>query len=433
MEVGELTEALIDGLAEAIGAAIDAACAQLEDPAFAFVHFGAGGSGTRLPGPGWVADHGHVAASREVSDAPDSAISLLTAGPPHVVELDVAAHADPETLRLCRELTDRLSDDSQRTSVELRDLIGEVGKLRAWELVAEAGRARDSTAALQRLREQVGRRVQAAPGRPLVVWMPDVVGEGLRDDALWEPTIAIAGPERVEALRLAMAPGPRPALPGPPSTRAELTELALAAGLSHEHARRIAAAALPAFALRTTRDRVRSHLGGEPELPRDQPWPEVDGRPLAFLASLALDELGPNDLLPPDGRLLFFADLAERPSAGGHIRVLHVQDGEPRRVPDAHERFEERRVRPVEILTVPDAARLGLDPYAERRYAGVTTACEYGRQDQVLGHPQLIQLEGDDVLLAQLTTGHRSFCFLATPAALRERRWEDVTATDAFG
>jgi hypothetical protein len=52
---------------------------------------------------------------------------------------------------------------------------------------------------------------------------------------------------------------------------------------------------------------------------------------------------------------------------------------------------------------------------------------------QVLGHPQPIPRDDDHVVLLQLNFDQRWFYFLASPATLRERRWEDVTATDAFG
>lgn len=67
---------------------------------------------------------------------------------------------------------------------------------------------------------------------------------------------------------------------------------------------------VPAVELRAAED-ARSHFGGYPQVPAGFDWPARDRRPLAFLASLALEEVQralPIGWLPPEGSLLFFFD-----------------------------------------------------------------------------------------------------------------------------
>lgn len=86
---------------------------------------------------------------------------------------------------------------------------------------------------------------------------------------------------------------------------------------------------------------VRSHLGGLPGLPDDEPWPRHDrtGLPLHFLAQIACDELpdlGGTSPLPRTGALLFFADLDEErlyEPGDGSSRVVYVPTLAPPRAP----------------------------------------------------------------------------------------------------
>jgi hypothetical protein len=56
-------------------------------------------------------------------------------------------------------------------------------------------------------------------------------------------------------------------------------------------------------------DPVVGHLGGDPPLSPDEPWPEVDGRPLNHLLTLELAVLPRIDLdLPERGRLSFYCE-----------------------------------------------------------------------------------------------------------------------------
>jgi hypothetical protein len=59
-----------------------------------------------------------------------------------------------------------------------------------------------------------------------------------------------------------------------------------------------------------------SRLGGEPWLPDSEPWPEKDGKPLAFIGQWKLKDVpeGVAQLaLPADGHLLFFYDAVGQP------------------------------------------------------------------------------------------------------------------------
>jgi uncharacterized protein YwqG len=75
-----------------------------------------------------------------------------------------------------------------------------------------------------------------------------------------------------------------------------------------------------------------SYLGGSPDLPREFDWPARDGRELGFLGQVDLEEVAAIDRslpLPDEGLLLFFYDVAGRPSGlvtahRGSCSVVHV-------------------------------------------------------------------------------------------------------------
>jgi len=79
---------------------------------------------------------------------------------------------------------------------------------------------------------------------------------------------------------------------------------------------------------------TRSHLGGDPGLPRETAWPHRDGTTLRFLARLSLTELQATEAtpwLPQSGALLFFYDDDNQPwgfdpADRGGWAVLHVPD-----------------------------------------------------------------------------------------------------------
>ncbi len=80
-----------------------------------------------------------------------------------------------------------------------------------------------------------------------------------------------------------------------------------------------------------------SWIGGLPEMPEDIAWPEHDGRPMVFVAQIAMKDLPPNvwdGLGPNGGWLLFFFE----PRAYRIVRVLHVhRNGPVRPLPDMPE------------------------------------------------------------------------------------------------
>jgi uncharacterized protein YwqG len=108
-----------------------------------------------------------------------------------------------------------------------------------------------------------------------------------------------------------------------------------------------------------------SKLGGQPDLPYGEPWPERQGKPLAFVAQLRLADLAVFDLaLPPDGTLLFFYDAAQEvdgtdPAARDGWRVLYAPAGQALQRAPAPEalpkeaRFHPCALEPAAELTLP--------------------------------------------------------------------------------
>ncbi|HYR09050.1 MAG TPA: YwqG family protein [Longimicrobium sp.] len=126
------------------------------------------------------------------------------------------------------------------------------------------------------------------------------------------------------------------------------TDLA-SAGLGR-HVETIAALAKPCIQLETvpgddTAGRVgATRLGGEPDLPPGEPWPEWQGTPMSFLVQIDLATvagLPGADVLPSDGLLSFFCEGAiwrGDPTDGGDWRVLYTPAGaslERASIPDA--------------------------------------------------------------------------------------------------
>jgi uncharacterized protein YwqG len=122
------------------------------------------------------------------------------------------------------------------------------------------------------------------------------------------------------------------------------------AGLGR-HVETIAALAKPTIQLETvpgddTAGRVgTTRLGGEPDLPPGEPWPEWQGKPMSFLVQIDLATvtgLPGADVLPADGLLSFFCDAHGavwngHPDAGSW-RVLYTPAGvslERAPIPDA--------------------------------------------------------------------------------------------------
>lgn len=93
--------------------------------------------------------------------------------------------------------------------------------------------------------------------------------------------------------------------------------------------------AVPAIQLVPSGSQTPCYFGGVPQLPVGVAWPEREGRPLTFLASIDLPSIAAVvtlDWLPRSGRLLFFYDIEGQPwgfdpKDRGGSRVLHADDG----------------------------------------------------------------------------------------------------------
>lgn len=133
---------------------------------------------------------------------------------------------------------------------------------------------------------------------------------------------------------------PLPAQPaGTPCAIEDLMRLAADAGLVRH------VEAICALSRRTVRlvpgdgpPAGRSRLGGAPDMPASEVWPNWDAEPLTFLCQIDLAEAaaaGIDEALPPDGLLLVFCAAEQTPSGTspldrGSACVLYV---EPGRVP----------------------------------------------------------------------------------------------------
>lgn len=158
-----------------------------------------------------------------------------------------------------------------------------------------------------------------------------------------------------------------------------------------------------------------SRIGGMPDLPADENWPERAGKPLAFLAQFRMPDVAPYDtarLLPHSGMMYFFYDAEEQPwgssDEGDGWKVIH-REGErleqrepPTNLPEAC-RFAPRAVRLSTETTLPDNDSQfvqGLDLNEEEAEAytellGELGGGESGRH-RFLGHPDVIQNPMED-------------------------------------
>jgi hypothetical protein len=190
---------------------------------------------------------------------------------------------------------------------------------------------------------------------------------------------------------------------------AEIARLAEEAGLDAEALCAVARPAVvlpPDLGVPDTGPHTR--LGGQPSLPAAVPWPQREGRSLAFvgqidLASLPGDALG--DACPRDGLLLFFYDESQRPwgfapdHAGG-FAVVHVSATEAT-VPDrdwpddlpAEARFEPVALTAREAVTLP--------PWDS--VVGDSLGIE--EDDDVDAYDELLEAVGEDDLTTRALVG----------------------------
>ena len=197
-----------------------------------------------------------------------------------------------------------------------------------------------------------------------------------------------------------------------------------------------------------------SRLGGDPDLASDTPWPQVDGRPLAFVAQLELAELallGCAPPLPAEGLLSLFVLPADIGLANTFALLYASPDTplEPAQPPAAladGDRFAARALRPARELSLPPPTartvqRLGLTDAEAAAYAELVI---HGDQPlhRVLGHPALIQASDprdDDAeltLLMQIDSEDANGMYWGdcgrlyvwvTPGDLAARRFEHAT------
>jgi hypothetical protein len=197
----------------------------------------------------------------------------------------------------------------------------------------------------------------------------------------------------------------------PESFRTDLAR----AGLG-PHVETIAALAKPCIRLETvpgddTAGRVgASRLGGEPDLPPGEPWPEFQGTPMSFLVQIDLATvagLPGADVLPSDGLLSFFCEGAiwrGDPTDGRDWRVLYTPAGtslERAPTPDAMREdgiFTACGLTPRPGVSLPYHAEpqimaLGLSWDESDAYLDVRGGVDQGvpTEHRLLGWPDIVQ------------------------------------------
>ena len=195
-------------------------------------------------------------------------------------------------------------------------------------------------------------------------------------------------------------------------TRDDLKQLLIENGLER-HAETLAADALQAIQLFPSEAVVKnapigaSKFGGNPDLPRDFEWQSHNGKPLTFLAQFELKRLKRYDvdsLLPPDGRLYFFYDVAgfaqgNEDDAGTHFQILYVPADVPV-LPKLHPKdvpmLPSRTIEFDNIWTLPDIDPNDLETYDDDELDAFDDVIDILWQEdsphhQLLGHAESIQ------------------------------------------
>lgn len=344
------------------------------------------------------------------------------------VDVRLADHLDAEALQTCRML-----------SAAHRPRGG-------WELLGAAHEVLDTVSV--RLAQRLNAEPIPGTVEPFVAFVA-LGGGGDRD----RHTRAAIGDARMDAFMASLASTKPRGGATPARTALErrdaLDAFARERGLD-AHAARIAhELAEPGFLLEEA-EGVRSRLGGPPLLPDGEPWPER----LTFVAAIDLSELPPSRL-PDHGWLLGFIGF-DLEDDDGLIDEADNAPGSPARlfwtdapVPASGPSLRERRVRPREVLTLPDdesaAELLGLDAYDRisyeelerelsdavtpdwtRHWIGghVTGAQGY---DMLPGTVILLSLTYDEALDFEFLDGGTAQ-FRITPEALAARDFSRVTA-----
>jgi uncharacterized protein YwqG len=182
----------------------------------------------------------------------------------------------------------------------------------------------------------------------------------------------------------------------------------------------------------------RSHFGGSPRLPAGFGWPELNGKPLCFLARLSLSDLHLAhriEWLPTSGALLFFYDVDTQPwgfdpKDRGGWAVLHVTDlsdplpppgGSAEKVTDT---LPHRNVRFRPVAVYPSWEREGVRALAlteteSEEYLRIGELAFGGKPEhQVSGFPRPVQ--GDSMELQCQLASHGVYCGAAKGYASHE-------------
>lgn len=193
----------------------------------------------------------------------------------------------------------------------------------------------------------------------------------------------------------------------------------------------------PALHLRPAKAPAFSRLGGLPALPPEMPWPEWNGKPLAFLAQLDLGELHAAlpSFLPASGQLYFFYDQEQGawgfdPKDVGAWRVLHLPSpraaAAPRRAPtglDPSFVYKPLTVAAHRIDLLPSLERLSLDQHNWKEdddayFALRDEAFQGFTHHQTLGFPTPVQ-DDEMELQCQLAS---SGVYVGTPEGYEDSR-----------
>lgn len=420
----ELADDLAPELARATAAAIRAAAEHVDEPRFVLMCARA----ERFPWRGVLVGRAFLATASKVlrgEELLDAALAASSNRGRALRKLDLLAVAEPALQQRTRRVRQRLARARELDRTTRRAERDE------WQtLYAET--------CLQTLELLNGS--EGLANLPVVLWAPRGGTER------WEPTIRTAGRVTAEQIEAQLHSDQSTSPIVAPSTRDELRDTARAIGLVRV-ADQIAHDARKAVALVPTTAGTASRIGGIPCLPYDTAWPEADGRPLTLLASIDCAaipaDVDDRDVLPADGQLLLFAQLAA-PSSDAAC-VLHVPPGTPTSSTKtgAGEQLQALYVHPTSRLTLRErqaaCERFDLDAGEETVYSRlleITSSSPEEVPAQLLGHPQPFQddpREDDEELLFELHSDADATYLLASTEDLTARRWDAVRAARAWG
>jgi Domain of unknown function (DUF1963) len=294
-------------------------------------------------------------------------------------------------------------------------------------------------------------------------------GEVARVERVALGTGLAPGGDRDAAQHDAIVAAGRAELPSEPAPtvwvtdRRDLVRALKNEGLAANAVKKVVDDARWAIVLDVSRDRAaggESRVGGRPILAADTAWPEVDGRPLTHLATVALDDVGAvegRELLPPDGYLSVFSEMQdvydEETEDGepfwGAVAIIHTPGGVPTHVPSYPDCGTSDAFTELPHLNATPAARLQIRSASETLSKLIgdddDRACELAELingdhlAQLFGYPPTIH--GSDVMrddqqslffiADDSSLGFGSIptqYFYGDPDDIRDARWERLTA-----